>query len=252
MKHAFRYFHLHPESGAFLRIAWALLSSFMVESLVFGFAVLPAVMFWEWHFGWRFIPYWLRIVILGMSFIPSYMLFAMVLMVLSAMAMRLLGWRTPLGVQTRIEDFEWPLLDWVRYQISIHLVRIFAGTLFRATPVWTIYLRLNGARLGRRVYVNSLAVVDHNCLEFSDGVVIGDGAHLSGHTVEDGMFKTASVRLGRNVTIGLGSVVGIGVEAGDGAQVGALSLVPKFSKLESGIVYAGIPVQPIGKRTGHE
>ena len=57
------------------------------------------------------------------------------------------------------------------------------------------------------------------------------------------MVKTAPLRLGRNVTIGLGSVIEIGVEAGDGRQVGALSFVPKHTQLETGVTYAGIPVQ---------
>jgi carbonic anhydrase/acetyltransferase-like protein (isoleucine patch superfamily) len=47
------------------------------------------------------------------------------------------------------------------------------------------------------------------------------------------------------VTVGVGSVIGIGVEAGDGCQIGALSFVPKFEKLEAGAVYAGTPVKKL-------
>ena len=134
----------------------------------------------------------------------------------------------------RIDEYSfWPLLKWVRYMASIQLVRVFAGSLFKATLGSDLYLRLNGARLGHGVYINSLAVSDHNLLEFGDHLVIGDGAHLSGHTVERGMLKTARVRLGSGVTVGLGTFVGIGVTAGDGCQIGALSLVPKFSQLEA-------------------
>jgi acetyltransferase-like isoleucine patch superfamily enzyme len=129
--------------------------------------------------------------------------------------------------------------------VSVHVVRLFAGSLFRATPLWTFYLRLNGARLGRGVYVNSLAVNDHNLLEFGDRVVIGDGVHLSGHTVEHGVVKTAAVRFGDQVTIGLGTVVGIGVEAGDRCQVGALSFVPKFARLKADTTYVGTPVREL-------
>jgi acetyltransferase-like isoleucine patch superfamily enzyme len=130
--------------------------------------------------------------------------------------------------------------------VATHIVRVFAGTLFRGSPIWTAYLRLAGAKLGRRVYVNSLAVTDYNLLEFGDDVVIGGGVHLSGHTVEGGLVKTATVRLGNNVTIGLGSVIEIGVDVGDGCQIGALSFVPKHTRLEAGAVYAGIPVERIG------
>jgi acetyltransferase-like isoleucine patch superfamily enzyme len=129
------------------------------------------------------------------------------------------------------------LLSWGRYVASIHLVRVVAGTLFRATPLWTMHLRLGGARLGKRVYVNSLGVSDYNLLECGDDVVIGASVHLSGHTVESGVVKTARVRLGDHVTIGIGSVIEIGVEVGAHAQVGAMSFVPKYTKLPGGVVY---------------
>jgi len=61
--------------------------------------------------------------------------------------------------------------------------------------------------------------------------------------------KTASVRVGSNVTIGLGSIIAIGVEIGDCCKVGALSFVPKHGRLEGGAIYAGIPAQRIGSAT---
>jgi len=116
----------------------------------------------------------------------------------------------------------------------------------RGTPVWTAYLRLSGARLGRRVYVNTLALSDYNLLEFGDDVVIGADAHISGHTVERGVVRTACVRLGNKVTIGVSSIVDIGVVAGDRCQVGALSLVPKHTVLKADTTYFGIPAQAVG------
>ncbi len=129
--------------------------------------------------------------------------------------------------------------------VAIHVVRVFVGLLLKGSPLWTAYLRLSGARLGRRVYVNSLAISDYNLLEFGDGVVIGADAHIAGHTVERGTVKTAPVRLGRNVLIGIGTVVDVGVEAGDDCHVAALSFVPKYMKLEAGATYAGTPVRRV-------
>jgi acetyltransferase-like isoleucine patch superfamily enzyme len=102
---------------------------------------------------------------------------------------------------------------------------------------------LNGARIGRRVFVNSLFISDHNLLEFGDDVVIGGEVHLSGHTVEGGVVKTARVRLGHDVTVGLGSIIDIGVDVGPRCQIGAMSFVPKHTKLPAGSVYAGVPVK---------
>jgi hypothetical protein len=70
--------------------------------------------------------------------------------------------------------------------------------------------------------VNSLSLMDHNLLELGDHSVIGSDVHMSGHLVEHGRLVTASVR------------------------VGALSVVPKFQRLEAGGVYAGAPVRRIG------
>ncbi|MBI2833044.1 MAG: hypothetical protein HYX76_01285 [Acidobacteria bacterium] len=230
------------------RVVWALGSVLVLECVVFGLSVLPAALFWTLFFERDYPNRPVAIVVLSMAFVPTYVIFAFALMVLSAWSTGVTGWRTPRDAELPIAGLSWPLLNWARYMISVHVVRLFAGAVFRATPIWTFYLRLNGAHLGKGVYVNSLAVNDHNMLEFDDYVVIGDDVHLSGHTVERGYVKTATVRLGRNVTIGLGSVVGIGVQAGPGCQVGALSLVPKFARLEAGTTYVGTPVRRLERK----
>lgn len=240
---------LAPErkrEGAAWRIAWFAATVIVVQGSVCGLALLPVAALVSLLIDLTGSSGVLRLIVLSLAALPAYALFAMLLMFASAVAHRALGWHTPAGLETRIGAVEWPLLHWVRYMVAIHLVRILAGALFRGSPIWTAYLRLAGARLGRRVYVNSLALSDYNLLEFGDDVVIGEGVHLSGHTVERGMLKTASVRLGHGVTIGVGSIIDIGVEAGDGCQVGALSFVPKHARLDAGGVYAGIPVHRIG------
>jgi acetyltransferase-like isoleucine patch superfamily enzyme len=231
--------------AAWLRVAWTVFTSFLVETTIFGLSALPGVLFWTVNRQWQVPGEWLRIVVLSMTIIPAYLIFAVTLMVLSAVAMRTLGWRTPADTEMRIADMSWPLLDWVRYMTSIHVVRVFAGAFFRSTPVWTYYMRLNGARFGPGVYINSLALSDHNLLDFGRGVVVGDGAHISGHTVERGVVKTGRVRLGDHVTVGLGAALGIGVEAGANCQIGALTVVPKGTRLAAGATYAGVPARRI-------
>jgi acetyltransferase-like isoleucine patch superfamily enzyme len=230
-----------------LRVGWAALSVLVVESALIGLAALPSFLLLEWLGRSTAGP--ARPVVLLCAFGLAYVLFALWLMILSPLALRGLGWRTPVDASLPIGRMDWPLLNWARYLASTHVVRLLAGGVLRATPLWTMYLRLNGARIGRGVYVNSLEVMDHNLLELEEGVVIGAGAHLSGHTVEAGFVKTGTVHLGRNVTIGVGSVVGIDVTIGPGTQVGALSLVPKHSHLAAGALYAGIPVQRIDAST---
>ena len=230
------------------RALWSIMSIFLVETAVVGLAVSPAFLCWTWLFTF-FEPasVTLRAMLAAMVFVPAYLVFCMALVVLSAASVRLFGWRTQPNGTWVLADLEWPLLDWVRYMVSTHVVRVLVGTFFRSSAIWTWYVWLNGARIGRGVFINSLAVSDHNLLECGDGVVIGENVHLSGHTVERGVVKTARVKLGRGVTVGLGSVIGIGVEAGDRCVIGALSVVPKHTRLDPRTTYAGVPVRRINR-----
>lgn len=227
------------------RIAWTLASLVAVQTVVCGVSAAPVVLIWSWLVPMTASTPIARLALYSLMMAPSYVLFALCLTIVSPLTLRLLRWHTPPDAEMPIADMDWPLLRWVRFEGSIHLVRVIAGTLVRGTPLWTSHLRLSGARLGKRVYVNSLSVSDYNLIECGDDVVIGAGVHLSGHTVEAGVVKTGRVRLGNNVTIGLGSVIEVGVDIGSDSQVGALSFVPKYAKLKGGVVYAGSPAMPL-------
>jgi acetyltransferase-like isoleucine patch superfamily enzyme len=226
------------------RAIWAGVSVVLLETVLLGVSLMPTVAFTQWQSSWN-LSGLARLVVISLAFVPLYVLFALLLVTTSAVATRVLGWRTPGPGEYRLREFGWPVLAWGRYLMTIHVARVFAGPVFRATPFWSYYMRLNGARIGHLVWVNSLALMDHNLLDFGDGVVIGSEAHVSGHIIEHGLLKTARVSLGAGTVIGIGSVVGIGVETGEDTHVGALSVVPKYAVLEAGATYAGVPVQRI-------
>jgi acetyltransferase-like isoleucine patch superfamily enzyme len=235
-------------AGAIWRASVTVVAILAMETLVVGLAAILPALALTWLAG--LAGGMARAAILAAAAGPAYVLFALCLMALSPASTWLTGARTPADAELRIADMSWPLMQWARYLAAAHVVRVFAGALFRGTPLWTMYLRLNGARLGRRVFVNSLSVSDHNLLQFGHDVVIGAEVQLSGHTVERGVVKTGSVVLGDGVTIGLCSVVDIDVEIGARTQVGALSFVPKHARLDAGGVYAGIPVRPLTTASG--
>lgn len=227
-----------------MRVGWAVVSVFVVESLILALAILPAALFYQWHLNWSLSPWWLRGLLLGAAAVPAYLIFAHLLMAVSALACRVLGWRPAPGQTMQLAEWGWPLLDWARYSIVSHVVRLLAGSVLRATPMWVWYVRLDGAKIGRRVWINSLGVTDHCLLEFGDDVVIGAGAHLSGHTAERGAIRTDTIMLGAGTTIGVNTIVGIGVVTEPNCQIGALSFVPKHSHLLADTTYTGVPVRP--------
>ena len=228
----------------FWRIGWTVSTLALVEVIVCGVSAMPAVILW-WQLAKFLGSRPLQILLLSSALIPSYIIFALALLFVSPLTLRLVGWRTPAHAEMRIADLDWPLLNFVRYAAANHVARLLAGTFFRGSPLWTAHLRLAGAHLGRRVYINSLELNDYNLLEFEDDVVIGAGVHLSGHTVEAGIVKTGGVHLARNTTVGVSSIVEIGVTTGPNCEIGALSFVPKNTKLEADAIYVGIPARRI-------
>ncbi len=233
----------------YLRVTWTVLSIIIVQTMVCGVAMIPSVA--AWH-ALDEIPLGLpsRVLVTGLAIVPLYILFALALIVVSPLANRLTGARTDDGLTVPIAETGWSVLRWVRYVSAIRVVAALAGPLLRGSPLWTAYLRLNGARIGRHVYINTLLLSDHNLLTIGDNVVIGATVCLSGHTVEDGLLKTGRITIGNRVTIGLGSVIDIGVRVGDGAQIGALSLLTKHMSLDADTTYAGIPAAVL-RRDSH-
>jgi acetyltransferase-like isoleucine patch superfamily enzyme len=218
------------------------------QSAIFGLAVLPALLFWQFmlarsrSFG-LLDPYG-RYVIVAMSLIPAYILFAVFLMFLSAAWNRLMRWRTEPG-EFVLHDYSWTIIRWGSYNASISVVRIFCGEAMRATPLWTYYLKANGAKIGKGVYVNTARLNDHNLLHLEEKSVVGGDAKLIAHLVEGGTVKAWPVRVGKRAVIGINTVVGPGVEIGDNSAVGAMSFVPKLTKIPANEAWGGVPARPI-------
>jgi len=231
-----------------VRIAVAVVSIITVQTVICGVAMFPAVLLWRAAVTSTPSGSMLQVVVASALLVPAYIVFALGLMPVSAAITRLMGARTPPDTELRISDLSWTLMKWVQYMSAAHIVRLASGAVFRGSPLWTAYLRMNGARIGSRVFINTLSIADHNLLELGDDVVIGADVHVSGHTVEGGMLKTGRVRMGSNVTIGLGSAIDIDVDVGDGCQIGAFTLVPKHARLQPNAVYVGIPARKLSDR----
>ncbi len=216
------------------------------QSIIFGLAILPALLFWQVIFntskGVAFLEPYGRYVLVAMSLIPAYLIFAIFLMFISAGWNRLMRWRTEPG-EYPIYDYSWKVVRWASYNASISVVRIFAGEPMRSTPFWTLYLKANGAKIGKNVYVNTARLNDHNLLILKDRAVVGGDAKLIAHLAESGKIKAQHVILNERAVIGINSVIGPGVEVGAGSAVGAMSFVPKGTKIPPNQIWGGVPAK---------
>lgn len=220
------------------------------QSLIFGLSTLPPLLFWQFITsstkGFPFFDPYGRYLVVAMSLIPAYLLFATSLMFLSAGWNRLARWRTEPG-EYPIHDYNWKVIRWAAYNASINIVRVFCGEIMRSTPLWTYYLKWNGAQIGDGVYVNTARLFDHNLLVLEDKAVVGGDAKLIAHLAESGMIKASRVLLKRRAVVGVNSVVGPGVIVGEGSAVGAMSFVPKGTIIPDHEVWGGVPARPIKK-----
>lgn len=236
------------ELRAFTRSVLGSLLLLVSQSLIFGISTLPPLLFWQFitttTHGFPFFDPYGRYVLVAMSLIPAYVIFAASLMFLSAGWNRLARWRTEPG-EHEIHTYSWSVIRWASYNASINIVRVFCGEIMRSTPLWTYYLKANGAKIGDGVYVNTARLFDHNLLVLEDKAVVGGDAKLIAHLAESGFIKAQPVILRKRAVVGVNSVVGPGVVIGERSAVGAMSFVPKGTIIPDREVWGGVPARPI-------
>jgi non-ribosomal peptide synthetase-like protein len=213
---------------------------------ILGVALAPAVAL----FGWvevRLPPGGTaRALGLGLALAAGYFAFGLTLLAVVPVARRVTFARgTPVG---RFPYFSIGAWQWASYNALTLMVRFTFVNWIRVTPLLPLYHRLMGARIGRRVQINTAVVADQNLIEIGDDTVVGGDVTLVCHSAERGHLVTAPVSIGRGVTIGLMAVVFPGCTIGDGAMISAGSVLSKGTRVGPGEIWAGVPARRVGRR----
>lgn len=144
--------------------------------------------------------------------------------------------------------FTWSIVQW---GITGYLV-LFAHETFvkflKGSPYIVWFYRGLGARIGRRVNLQTTFVSDWDLLDIGDDTTFGGESAVIAHVLEASQIRLMPVTIGKGVTIGRGSVVFPGATIGDRAIIGAMSLVQKGRTLPGNAVYAGTPVEKLRDR----
>ncbi len=111
-----------------------------------------------------------------------------------------------------------------------------------------LWFRLLGAKIGRRVMINTTDFSDWDLIEIGDDVVIGAGALVICHVVEMGKLKLMPVKIGHGCSVGRNTVIFPGCTIGDGSVVGAVSLLTKARTIPPGEIWGGAPAVYIRRR----
>jgi non-ribosomal peptide synthetase-like protein len=141
---------------------------------------------------------------------------------------------------------EFPIwsLAYLRFWLVKTLIRVNPMALFVGSPLYLLYLRALGAKIGRGVAIFSRIIpVCTDLLTIGDGTVIRKDTSFVCYRAHAGRIQTGAVALGRNVVIAEQSVIDIGTSMGDGAQLGHASSLHASQAVPAGESWHGSPAQ---------
>jgi non-ribosomal peptide synthetase-like protein len=110
------------------------------------------------------------------------------------------------------------------------------------TPLICAYLRALGAKVGRGVWCETLAVTEFDLVRLEDGSVINRQACVETHLFHDRLMRLGPASLAAGSTLGPASAVLPDTSVGAGTCVGGRSVVMRGESLPAGTRWHGAPV----------
>ena len=135
-------------------------------------------------------------------------------------------------------------LPYLRFWLVKTLLQANPLALFTGSPVYPLYLRALGAKIGRRVVIFSRTVpVCTDMLTIGDDTVIRRESSFTGYRAVAGVIQTGPVSIGSQALIGEHTVLDIGTCVGNGSQLGHTSTLYQSQAIPDGQHWHGSPAQ---------
>jgi non-ribosomal peptide synthetase-like protein len=123
-------------------------------------------------------------------------------------------------------------------------------TPLRGTPFLAVFVRILGASVGRRAFIDTTDFTEFDLVSIGDDAALNE-CGIQTHLFEDRIMKVGPVAIGARTTIGSGSIVLYDASVSDEARVGDLSIIMKGEVLPSRTSWEGSPAGPASvHRTG--
>ena len=135
-------------------------------------------------------------------------------------------------------------LAYVRFWVVKTLVRRNPIVLFTGSPLFNLYLRALGAKVGRGVVIFSTHVpICTDLLTIGDGTVIRKDSFINGYRAHAGFIQVGPISIGKNAVISEATVIDIDTSMGDGTQLGHASSLHSGQTVPDGQHWHGTPGQ---------
>ncbi|MEV0680777.1 Pls/PosA family non-ribosomal peptide synthetase [Actinosynnema sp. NPDC050436] len=146
----------------------------------------------------------------------------------------------------RWKEREIPLWGWayLRFWTVKALIRFSPAALLAGSPLYVLYLRALGAKIGRgALFLTRNPPVCTDLLTVGAGAVVRKDSWLNGYQVRGGRLRTGRVELGRRAFVGEMSVLDVDTAVGDDAQLGHASSLHGGQRVPDGESWHGTPAR---------
>jgi non-ribosomal peptide synthetase-like protein len=140
----------------------------------------------------------------------------------------------------------WCTFVWLNELINAlheHLADAWLVGLLNRTPFVCWYFRLLGAKIGRRVYMETTDFSEFDLVTIGDEVVLNADCTMQTHLFEDRIMKMGTIHIAPRCRVGSGTLVLYDTKMETSASIGELSLLMKGETLPAGTSWTGIPAR---------
>ncbi len=114
---------------------------------------------------------------------------------------------------------------------------------FAGTPMRNAISRLLGVKVGRKVFDDGCILSERSLVEIGDGANLNEHAIVQAHSLEEGVFKSDFVRIGRDCSVGVGCLVHYGVTMNENTHLDADAFLMKGEITPAGSRWRGNPAK---------
>lgn len=133
-------------------------------------------------------------------------------------------------------------LRYYRFWVVKTLIRTAPVVLFRGSPLYSLYLRLLGARLGRSTTIECRAIpVCTDLISIGTNAILRKESTILGYRAQAGYIHTGPISIGRGAFVGVGSMVDIDTSIGNRAQLGHASSLQRGQHIPDDAHWHGSP-----------
>jgi non-ribosomal peptide synthetase-like protein len=114
---------------------------------------------------------------------------------------------------------------------------------FDGTPLKSLFWRLMGVRIGRRVFDDGAHISERTLTTIGDDCALNAYSKIMCHSQEDAGFKSDRTVIGAGCTVGVGAFVHYGVTMGDGSSLAPDSFLMKGEEVPPHAHWGGNPAR---------